>query len=448
MINVLFIAIEFAPVSTTGNFRSLKFVKYFRDFGINPIVITLDVDSASRIFAYAKVDYTLLEDLPEGTNIYRIPCGDLSKYYTNNIRRFLTIYFSTKDKIAEAWEKGVMNNIQGIIDKHKPEAILATLPPFSTGSLAVNISKTFNLPLIIDMRDGWSKWCLAPYGSWLHYYFTYREEKKLFKRADVITTVTDQLADIFRDSHNEINSDKFKVVTNGYDENLSFEDKIEVQAYQENKEYVIGYTGAFYYYPKGRRDMMLPWWKKRFHRIFQYSPVKEDWLYRSPYYFFKAVRMVLDNNPRINIKIKFIGEKPDWLEPMAAEFSLLENCQFGGVMPRNQMLKVQRSFDAFLCTSVKVIGGYDYVLASKTFDYLLLHKPMIGFVTEGAQREFIQGSGIGFICDPDNISESAQILEKIILGNYTMTPNIKFLSKFSRLKTAEKLAGLLKSVVR
>ena len=132
----------------------------------------------------------------------------MSKYYTNNIRRFLTIYFSTKDKIAEAWEKGVMNNIQGIIDKHKPEAILATLPPFSTGSLAVNISKTFNLPLIIDMRDGWSKWCLAPYGSWLHYYFTYREEKKLFKRADVITTVTDQLADIFRDSHNEINSGK------------------------------------------------------------------------------------------------------------------------------------------------------------------------------------------------------------------------------------------------
>ena len=449
MINVLFIAMEFAPVNTTGNFRSLKFVKYFNSFGINPFVITLDVESAQKIFKSAKVDKSLLDDLPSGTEIYRIPCEDPDKYYSGKFRTFLTIYFSIKDNIAKRWEKNLMNKIEAIIEKHNPKAIITTLPPFSAGDLAAQHSGRFKLPLVLDMRDGWTKWCISPYGSRLHYYLTYLEEKQIFKRASAITTVTNQLADVFKETHKDVDPQKFHVVTNGYDTDLNFEndEEIEIGRHDNNVEFNIGYTGAFYYSPKGRRDMFLPWWKKRFHRILQYTPVKEDWLYRSPYFFFKTVRQVLDNNPDFKLRIKFIGEKPDWLAPMADEFNLADICDFYGVLSHEESLEVQKNLDAFLCTSVKVIGGFDYVLASKTFDYVRYKKPILGFVTEGSQREFLDKSGLGFICDPDKIVEASKELGRIIRGGFSMKPNISFLNSYKRKNRAGEMASVIKSVV-
>ncbi|MCH7658920.1 MAG: hypothetical protein IIB05_11465 [Bacteroidetes bacterium] len=104
---------------------------------------------------------------------------------------------------------------------------MTTLPPFSSGKFAVQISKRFDLPLLIDMRDGWAKWCISPYGSRIHYYLTYLEEKEIFKHASAVTTVTPQLLDVFRKTHPEIDTRKFLVITNGYDYKLALPEKIK-----------------------------------------------------------------------------------------------------------------------------------------------------------------------------------------------------------------------------
>ncbi|HNA42842.1 MAG TPA: hypothetical protein PLP81_12150, partial [Saprospiraceae bacterium] len=70
-INILFLIAEFAPVNTTGNFRSLKFVKYLPDLGINPVVITLPAEEGASLFN-AKLDNTLLDEIPPSVEIYRI----------------------------------------------------------------------------------------------------------------------------------------------------------------------------------------------------------------------------------------------------------------------------------------------------------------------------------------------------------------------------------------
>ncbi len=59
---VLFILMEFAPVNTTGNFRSLKFIKYLGDYGIKPIIVTFIAEEAA-IFFNAKIDIDLLNEL-------------------------------------------------------------------------------------------------------------------------------------------------------------------------------------------------------------------------------------------------------------------------------------------------------------------------------------------------------------------------------------------------
>ena len=87
MINILFFAYEFPPVQTTGSIRPVKFVKYLTKFGVNPIVITTDVESVKRAFNHAKIDESLLSDLPIGTTIIRIPTNDFSSFFLFLLRK-------------------------------------------------------------------------------------------------------------------------------------------------------------------------------------------------------------------------------------------------------------------------------------------------------------------------------------------------------------------------
>ena len=147
------------------------------------------------------------------------------------------------------------------------------------------------------------------------------------------------------------------------------------------------------------------------------------------------------------VKVKFVGKKPDWMDAMLSEFNLADNCHFYGKVPQKEGLEILESFDACLCTSVKVHGGEDYALASKTFDYILKHKPIIGFTTKGAQREFIAKSGMGFICDPDNIEDSAAMLEKVILGGISLKPDMAYIKPFNRENRAAEMAAIVKGII-
>ena len=61
--NVLFVAFEFPPAATAGVYRSLKFAKYLPEFGVTPIVVTIDEASTRNILQW-PLDASLLEDLP------------------------------------------------------------------------------------------------------------------------------------------------------------------------------------------------------------------------------------------------------------------------------------------------------------------------------------------------------------------------------------------------
>jgi hypothetical protein len=438
---------EFPPLNNTGVFRSMKFVKYLHKFDIEPVVITFEPEFAKISFK-KPLDFKLNEEIPDGTCVYNISCKSLEQKYSNKLKRFITIYFSVEDSLANHWRKEILKQIPQIIEKHQPKLIIASLPPFSSGGLAAELSKKFRLPLIIDMRDGWSKWAIGPFGSWFHYYFTYKREKYIFKNSSAIVSVTKQLLDVFKKTHSEIEQSKFHLISNGYDKDIEYRE-LYIEPIENKNEFVIGYVGAFYYDPVARENMFKPWWKKKYHRIFQYAPVKEDWLYRSPYFFLKALSLLFIKRPdfKNKIKVKFIGDKPLWIDGMIKEFNLTDNCSFYGHVSYSESLKIQESFDAFLTTSAKVIDGEDYALPSKIFDYITSFKPIIGFVTKGSCQEFIENSGMGFVCDPDDNANSVFTLEKIICGNYNLNPNMAYLESFNRKVLTQNLALLIKKTI-
>lgn len=435
MVTIFFIAFEFPPANNGGVFRPLSFIKYLPSCGIKPIIFTLHSDSIPLFYGKDITDRKLLDKLPDEAEIVYI---SLDKMLPKN--KFKS-FFNIRDRNTENWEIAAENSLLQLKEIYNPELLLVTAPPFTMASFGKRMAKKLKLPLILDMRDAWAYWNMVPYRTWFHYYFTKREEFLCFKAAQGITVTSQQTIDDFKYLHPSIDTNKFTLVTNGYDEKLEGRDFYLA----EKDKYVIGYCGGFYYDPKSRDLMFSKWWHKKPQQWGYYVPRKEDWLYRSPYFIFKAFSELKKLNQELfnKIELHFIGQKPEWFDKMLSEFDIYENVKHLGTYSHKDSIEFQRSCDMLLITSAKIIGGKDYSIAGKTFEYLAMQKPVLSFVCEGAQKELLKKTGMALLCDPDEATESAKSIIKLINGEILIKPDFDYISNLTREKQAELLAQVI-----
>lgn len=448
MMTVLFLVMEFPPLNAGGVFRPLRFIRGLSEKGIHPVILTFEIDETFRKL-HGNYDDHLLQLVPEEATVIRIPIKDISQYTDGKLKRFYYTYFSTSDRFGMAWRDNLFNRLPQIIEKYKPEALYATAPPFSAAGLAEDISKKFNLPLVLDMRDAWAKLSMGPVGSYFHYLAKKKQERKAFKQATSIVTVTPQLGKIFQETHPSIAGTKFNIIFNSSNEELPETLTVKASPLGDKEAYHIGYTGAFYYSPEARKMMLQPWYRKKGHRMLQYTPVKEDWLYRSPYFFFQTLKRLFEKRPEWKSRIFFhhIGESQPWLKEMAADAGLTENVILHGFQPRQKVLELEKGFDLLLGTSEKVMGKDHYCLPSKLFTYMRSGKPVLGLVTPGIQEEFLRKSGLGVIADPDQIENATDTLEQLCLNGYSANLDMQYLKQFGTPQAVTKLWAIMQDVI-
>lgn len=442
---ILFVAFELAPLATAGVYRPLGFIKHLPEFDITPLVVTTDADSY-RDVGDTPLDFSLDALLPKETSIERVACRRRNKP-RHRFGRWHRIFFSLVEEQASLWRINVLPVLNRLVEAHNPRAIYVTAPPFCMAPFAVELKRRLNLPLILDLRDAWSQWRVAPYGSWLHYHLTLRLEEECLAKATRVVTTSDQIRKDLLRLHRKIAPEKITVIMNGYD--VDVPDWTMRPLPVGKTPFVIGYVGAFYYSPGARDAMMRPWWRKRPNRMIQFTPRIEDWLYRSPYFFFRAVAELFRQFPemRDRIRIRFAGRKPEWIDAQVAEFRLKPFVEFLGYLDHTRVLDFQRECDALLITSSKVINGADYSIAGKTFEYFTMKKPILGFVTRGVQKDLLERSGMAVICDPDDTQQSASKLRELITGRINLAPNVDLLTQLSRRELTRKLAGVIQSSV-
>lgn len=435
MTRILMIALEFAPVQTTGAFRSIDFARYLPEHGFSPYVLTIEPQAGSAIFG-ARINPVLGAALPpEVTVAYLKPSTSPNR--ASRLAQFLRIYGRLDDTFFSRFKASLEAALSGLSGKGL-RAVYVSAPPFGAARLGELAADRLGLPLVIDMRDAWAEWGMGPYPTYLHFLARYRDEARAFGSAAAIITVTERLADVFRRSHPELPRSRFHVVPNGFDGEKFKPAELTVH---EKEVFDIAYVGSYYYSPPKPRSVLRP------HSLIQYHRGREDWSYRSPLYFFRAWRQMAKNRPADASRMRFhhIGHVPDWLEPMIAEHGLTGQCKLWGILPKQELAPLLSSMDAQLATSMKRVDGGDYCLASKTFDYLTAGKPIVGFVTEGSQRDFLTASGAAVICDPDRPNESAEKLSLLMRGEARLTINETFLNEFHRRRQAERLAAILRS---
>jgi hypothetical protein len=255
MKKVLIITYYWPPAGGPGVQRILKFAKYLPDFGWQPIILTV------KNGEYPAIDESLINEIPnncrvfktnsiEPNNLYKkligiksnqnIPVAvlaekhqSLKKKIANRIRLNL---FIPDAKIG--WKPFAVKKSKQIINEFNPDLIFSSSPPPTVHLIAKSLKKYSNLKWVADLRDPWTD---------IYYYHNLKKSKistrldknlelSVFKSADLLCTVSKDLANIFAGKKPGLD---IKIITNGFDP----DDLPDISLKEKYKKFTIAYAG-------------------------------------------------------------------------------------------------------------------------------------------------------------------------------------------------------------
>lgn len=377
--NVLFFAISFPPCGGSGVQRSLKFVKYLRDYGYNPIVVTLD-----ETYNFWGIDYSLLDELSEDIQIIRIKQPYLNVFEINEEKaieilsliygvlenselsealisrlqehNFLNRKYIFEPDIFIAWVNEVIKNINKLIDFKKIDVLYTTGDPYSNHLNGYYLKKMYNIPWIADFRDEWTN---GPYVNSFYKNDNFKLdlhksiENSIVNFADKVIAVTPNSSQNYRNIFNLL-YDKVCTITNGYDE----DDFNNIRDnYTKNEKFTILYYGTLYL----NRDLSKI--IDSINNLIENQYIKES-----------------------EIIFKIIGKSDNLIKN-----SMLRNDKFGVLefidyLPHKKCLEEGAKSDML----VLYVGEEDElksVYTGKVFEYLRLLKPIIAISPKNSEVE-------------------------------------------------------------
>ena len=234
MNKVLIVTYYWPPSGGAGVQRWLKFSKYLPEFGWEPIILTVDPESA----AYPVTDFSLKEDLPSSIKVYSTPAINYFGIYKKDISKIPSAGFANsidntlKGKLLrfirgnfflpdprKGWNKYAFKKACELIETKGIKNIITTSPPHSTQLVGLKIKKKYPaLNWIADLRDPWTDiyYYKQFYPTFFSKLIDLGYEESVLRKADKIITVGASLKNLFSAKVKGIES-KTEVITNGYD---------------------------------------------------------------------------------------------------------------------------------------------------------------------------------------------------------------------------------------
>lgn len=233
MRTVLIITYYWPPSGGAGVQRWLKFVKYLRHYGWEPIVYTPENPEApSR-------DESLLNDIPEDLKVIKtritepysaykafigkkeqsINAGFLSETKKPRRSENIAVWIRGNLFIPDArrfWIRPSIKFLIKYLSSNPVDAMVSTGPPHSMHMIALGVKKKIPVPWLADFRDPWTKidfyheLKLTKWADSVHK----RMEKKVLRSADKIVAVSWNWAQDFK----KIANCDVSVITNGFDD--------------------------------------------------------------------------------------------------------------------------------------------------------------------------------------------------------------------------------------
>jgi len=258
MKKVLIITYYWPPSGGASVQRWLKLTKYLLRNNIEPIVLTVDEKSAS----YPVQDKTFYDEVDDRIKVYRtksfeilkvfsffmgekkVPYGGFSNVNTKTLFSKITRFLRGNLFIPDArvgWNSYAIKKAIEIIKEHNIDTVISTSPPHSSQLIGMKLKEKLNVNWILDINDPWTD--IYYYKDLYHLDFVKKIDKKyesaVINKADRIIANCISNKQLYKSKLDDASSDKFIVVSNGYDGEDFPEDK------PVNKtEFVFTYTGT------------------------------------------------------------------------------------------------------------------------------------------------------------------------------------------------------------
>lgn len=229
--------------------RTLKFAKYLKEYGWDPVVLT---DSPKKYYAVdesmlneaiecgIKIERTGEEILDVSKIIIKTPNEKLRKLRSRT-GQFLLIPDNKK-----FWLKPALKKVDEIWKKYNGfNVIFATAPPYTDFLVGQDVKKKYKVPLVIDYRDAWvDSPVLNFYPTPFHKMSNMRLEKSVLKDANKIITTNRRVKELIISRYGNIDYNDVKIIPHGFDEE-DFEKAKTMELPMTNKMRIT-YSGSFY----------------------------------------------------------------------------------------------------------------------------------------------------------------------------------------------------------
>jgi len=231
---VLIITYYWPPSGGSAVLRWLKFTKYLRDFGWEPVIYTpLNPEPQ-------EIDESLLSDIPsnlevvkrkiiEPYGIYKLLTGKkknerlgvalMEEKKKKGITGKISLWIRSNLFIPDPrmlWIRPSVKFLSDYIKNHPVDAVITTGPPHSMHLIGLGLKRKSGIKWIADFRDPWTnidfyaELSLMWFADGLHR----KLEKKVLVNADHIITVSPGMTDEFR----SLGAPRVITITNGFDE--------------------------------------------------------------------------------------------------------------------------------------------------------------------------------------------------------------------------------------
>ena len=427
---VLLISYDFPPIGGGGVQRNIKFMKYLSSFGWDTSVLTIDERD------YYVYDYSFLEELKD-TKIYKSTSMDpisvvfrlknffreknnsnetVVKTETNegawyvSLYRFIRNWFLIPDGQA-GWIPFAYRKGKEAFRENKPDVLMATFPIPSNAFVTYKLAKKFNIPYIIDFRDGWLDDPYNSFPSFFHKMYHSHHEKRIVLNASYVVCYDESLKKLLVEKYPSL-LNKIEVIRNGFDP----ADFLNLKNVEKPADKIrIVYSGSVYI---DRRETFKN--------------------------FIEGLKKV-DNQLLGKLEIVFVGDKLPWIQELVSQSNLDSVISFLGYFPHQEALNYLTTADAFM---IFLKPGDFVALTGKVFEYLFFKKPIIACVEpEGACSMLLQSLNLqDGVCNPSDPNAIASTIINLIDGKLKCADDLN-IDKFSRLKQAEQLDAILKNVI-
>ena len=359
MKKALIISYYWPPSGGAGVQRWLKFVKYLRDFGWEPVVFCPENPE------YPEIDTSLFKDVPPGLEVLKIKVWEpyqlykkllgqkkedrinsafLSETKKNKILENFSIWIRGNFFIPDArkfWIRPSIRFLKKYLKDHRIDVLISTGPPHSTHLIALPLAQKFGLPWLADFRDPWTSidfykdLRLTKWADKKHH----KLESEVLRNASAVSVISSSMAVDFR----KICNRSYSIISNGFDP-----EDIDIKSSPEpDKKFSIAHIGTLV---STRNPVTL--WEALKSLLIDHQGLAED------------------------LEIKLVGKVDFTVISSLKDYGLSRFVKKIDYLPHDEVIQCQRQSQVLLLI-INDTPNSGMILTGKFFEYMAARRPIL-----------------------------------------------------------------------